>query len=67
MYHMLWERRPVHVRDSGAIEVTVESPVCVYLVSYITCIKKNGQWLILLALYSLLQFFLYIHILLYIR
>ena len=65
---MLWERRPVHVlRDSGAIEVTLESPVYVYLVSYITCIKKNGQWLILLALYSLLQFFLYIHILLYIR
>ena len=57
MYHLLWERRPVYVRDSGAIEVIVESPVYVYLVSYITCIKKNGQWLILLALYSLLQFF----------
>ena len=27
MYRILKERRPGHVRDSGAIEVTVESPV----------------------------------------
>ena len=68
MYHMLWERSLVHVRDSGAIEVAVESPVYVYLVSYITYIKKNGQWLILLALYSLLQFFhTVVYLLLYIR
>ena len=39
MYHILQERRPVHGKDSGAIEVIVESHVYVYLVSYITCIN----------------------------
>ena len=34
MYRILKERRPGHVRDSGAIKVTVESPVYVWMVSY---------------------------------